>query len=123
MAIPKYYIALAVLVLGVIVGASLYFRSHSTAASAGYSYSACVPATDEACPTDAWYADYERLRSLNDAITRDQQSPAWRVMQDKVDQSAGIATRLRSQIPQGFDWSVAKKRFVRLPATPSTPSK
>lgn len=114
----RAYIALIASIALFIVAVSVYVARRPSP-PAPYSAATCVPATGDLCPTDQWYADWQRLQELNSEIAKDQQAPAIAALQDKIDRSLGLSQRLRQMIPQGYEWSVEKKRFVASkPATP-----
>lgn len=73
----------------------------------------CFAGPDEVCASDLWVADYDRLRVLQKKY-----SPP----QDVADQMAGMAQRLAQQIPPGYQWDDAKRRYVKIkPVIPSQP--
>ncbi len=99
------------MVLAAFVGLGIGMWSNHKSASASYS---CVAGPNEQCPSDEWMRDYDRMRAMQDSI------------KDKTDVINGIMTRLRGDIPAGYQWNEQKKRFTRPDvsnATPVPPSK
>jgi hypothetical protein len=74
---------------------------------------ACVAGPDEKCASDLWFSDYTKLMALVKKYTPPQE------IQDEM---AGMRLRLSQQIPAGYGWDDGKKRFVKLPAPPPTPT-
>lgn len=72
----------------------------------------CVAGPDEQCASDLWYADWARLKGLQDK---------YKPPQPVADEMVGLATRLQQQVPPGYSWDVGKERFVRTPVPPPPP--
>ena len=116
----KLRLLIMAIVVAFLAGGSTYLIIHRGFSAPVYS---CVnPAPGTLCATDAWYTDWTQLQSLNAEITRDQQAPEIRVLQDKMDRAIGLQTRLRQMIPQGYQWDAAKKVFVPVPPQSATPA-
>lgn len=83
----------------------------------------CVAGPDEQCPSDLWWAEYQKYRVLEKKYTPPQ---------EVADQMSGMALRLAKQIPDGFIVSDEKKRWVKkspqiqnqpeVPQTKATPT-
>lgn len=65
----------------------------------------CVAGPNEQCASDLWFADYQRLKALQEKYS----APP-----DVRDLMVGIATRLNQQIPTGYRWDEAKTRFIKI---------
>jgi hypothetical protein len=63
----------------------------------------CVAGPREQCASDLWYADLVRLKALQ---------AKYAAPKDMQDMMLGMQVRLQQQIPPGFTWDDAKKRFV-----------
>jgi hypothetical protein len=96
----------ALLVL-ISAGTGLTIHHYLTATPAYH----CVAGPGEQCASDQWYADYLHLQKLQAPYTPPK---------DTGDLINGIATRLRTQIPAGYDWDDGKERFVKR-APPTAP--
>ena len=80
------------------------------APKAGYS---CVAGPDEICASDLWYAEYKKLKALQEKYS---------APQDVQDMMSGMNMRLAKQIPAGYGWDEGKQRFVNLQPTPKPPA-
>lgn len=92
-----------------------------------WSKNSCVAGTGEQCMPDTFYQDYQHWLELHDAIVAWGQSAEVRKMQEKQDLADGIARRLSPTIPDGFQISREKMRFVLktpppAPQTQATPA-
>ena len=116
----KLRLLIMALVVAFLAGGSTYLITHRGSSAPAYS---CVnPGSGNLCATDAWYADWTHLQSLNSEIIKDQQAPEIRVLQDKMDRAIGLQTRLRQMIPQGYQWDQTKKVFVPAQVQSATPA-
>ena len=105
------YAAVAAIVIGVlVVGAAGYFVVDSRIHASYH----CVAGPNEQCASDEWYADFQKLKTL--------QAP-YQMPKEKQDMVAGMVQRLSRDIPAGYQWDEKKVRFVKqsMPQAPVQP--
>lgn len=73
----------------------------------------CNPTPDEQCPSPAFLVDFNHLKSLNEEIAKESQSPAILSHQAKIDESNGLYHRLEQEIPPGWKYDPGKQRLVK----------
>jgi hypothetical protein len=79
----------------------------------------CVAGVDEVCPTKQFYDDYKHYQHLQEDIVNKQQESEFKIFQEEMDQSTGLAIRLSNDIKAtiqqnpGTTWDEKRMKFVK----------
>jgi hypothetical protein len=109
---------LALLVAAVVV-VPQFLAAHRAAAAVP------APPAGAQTPAPAFLADYDTFLSLSADVAKRQdkltKSGAYKAMLEEQDRANGMATRLTSQVPQGYTFDAKYRAFLLRAAPPAPP--